>query len=124
MDREKNETEIEIRRKQSEKKTANTIESLNNIYKDNRALIKKYTEENRRDLRVQKRKLEKEEKKEITRINKLYKELSKNYHTMTVLEDLVRDYDISTYLCKQYLKFMRKYVEELRYKELIIGHKI
>ena len=50
--------------------------------------------------------------------------MSKNYHTMTVLEDLVRDYDISPYLCKQYLKFMRKYVEKLRYKELIIGHKI
>ena len=43
---------------------------------------------------------------------------------MTVLEDLVKDYDISPYLCKQYLKFMRKYVEELQYKKLIIEHEI
>jgi len=45
-------------------------------------------------------------------------------HLLFELADLVRDYDISPYLCKQYLKFMRKCVEELRYKELIIGHKI
>lgn len=124
IDIEKVEKETEVRREQSEKETASRIESLKNIYKDNRASIQKYTEENRRDLRVQKRKLEKEKKEKITRINKLYKEFSKDYHSMTVLEDFVRDYDISPHMCKQYLKFMRKYVEELGYKELIIGHKI
>jgi len=54
------------------------------------------------------------------KINKLYKE----YHSMTILEDLVQNHYISPYMCKQYLKFMRKYVEELGYKELIIGNKI
>jgi len=124
MDIEKVETEIEERREQSEKQTSDRIDSLKNIYKDNRELIQKYKEENRRDLRILKRKLEKEKKEKITRINKLYKEFSKDYHSMTVLEDFVRDYDISPYMCKQYLKFMRQYVEELRYRELIIGDKI
>lgn len=124
MDIKKIETEIEERRELSEKNTNETIDSLKNIYKNNRVLRKKYKEENRRDLRVLKRKLDKEKKEEVARIKILYKELSKDYHTMTVLEDLVRDYNITPYMCKQYLKFMRKYVEELRYKELIIGHKI
>jgi len=43
---------------------------------------------------------------------------------MTILEDLVQNHYISPYMCKQYLKFMIKYVEELGYKELIIGYKI
>lgn len=114
--------EIDI--KVSECEIARKIESYRNKNKDNRVAIQKNRERNRRDLRVLKRSLEKEKKKKISSIKRLYTEFSKDYHTMTVLEDLVRDYYISPYLCKQYLKFMRKYVEELGYKELIIGHKV
>ena len=123
-DIEKIEIEIESRREESEKKNIKTIESLKNIHKGNKVSIKKSTEENKRDLRVLKRKLEKEKKEWIKKINKLYKEFSKEYHSMTILEDLVQNHYISPYMCKQYLKFMRKYVEELGYKELIIGYKI
>lgn len=125
MDIEKVETEIEERREQREKQTSKAIDSLKNEYK-NKASKEKYIEETWRDLRVLKRRLEKEKKIELKRINRLYKELSKNYHSMTVLEDLVEKHGnyISPYMCKQYLKFMRQYIEGLRYKELIIGHKI
>ena len=123
MDKEEIEREIVIKRKKIENGDANRIESLKSTYKDNKALRRKI-DENRRKLRVLKREIEKGRKEDIININKHYKEFTKDYNTITVLEDLVRGYNISPYTCKQYLKFMRKYIEKSGYKELIIGKKI
>ena len=124
LDIEKVETDVKTRRENIEMKINKAIEKFKTTYKNNKTLRKKYTQESRRDLRVSKRKLEKEKKEKISRINALYKEYSKDYHTMTVLEDLVYNKAISPYMCKQYLKFMRKHVEKLAYKELIVGVEI
>ncbi len=83
----------------------------------------KLIEVNKRELRIIRRKLKKEEIEEIIDINKKYKEYSKEYNTMSILHELVENYNISPYMCKQYLKFMRKYIDNLKYKELIIGIK-
>jgi len=37
---------------------------------------------------------------------------------MEILEDIAKVHDITPHMCKQYLKFMRKY------KEFIIGKKV
>ncbi len=116
------EKEIAKKREESEIEIEKKIQSLKDIFKDNKARRKRYEKENIRDFKILKRNLEKEKEKKLKRINKLYKDFSKDYHAMTVLEELVQDYNISPYLCKQYLKFMRKHIEDLGYKELIIGY--
>lgn len=68
-----------------------------------------------------KRELQKKKKEKIIGITKKYKKYSKDYHAMTVLEDLAKLHDLTPYICKQYLKFMRKYINDLKYKELIAG---
>lgn len=67
---------------------------------------------------------QKEKENKISNIHKQYKKYAKDYHPMIILENLARIHDITPYMCKQYLKFMRKYIEKLKYKELIIGTKL
>jgi len=70
------------------------------------------------------RNFQKEKENKISDIHKQYKKYAKDYHPMIILENLARIHDITPYMCKQYLKFMRKYIEKLKYKELIIGTKL
>jgi len=81
-------------------------------------------QENKRDLRVARRKLQKEKEKKIRELNKQYKEYMMDYHSMEILEDIAAIHELTPYMCKQYLKFMRKYIGSLKYKELIIGVKV
>lgn len=84
----------------------------------------KLIKENKYDFKTAKRKLQKDKKKELNKINSKYKKYSLIYHPMIVLENIAILYDITPYMCKQYLKFMRKYIDNLQYKELIIGVKV
>lgn len=70
-------------------------------------------------LKLQKEAIDK--KKEVARE---YKKYLIGYHPMIVLENIVILYGITPYMCKQYLIFMRKYIDNLQYKELIIGAKV
>jgi hypothetical protein len=106
-----------IENKLKEKK--NEIDEIINNLKNTKLI-----EINKRELRIIKRNLNKEEKEKTIDINKQYKEYSKEYNSMLILHELVKDYNISPYMCKQYLIFMRKYIENLKYKELIIGIKL
>lgn len=109
-----------IKNKLKEKK--NEIdEIINNLKKQKNT---KLIETNKRELRIIKRNLIKKEKEKIIDINKQYKEYSKEYNSMLILHELVEDYNISPYMCKQYLIFMRKYIEDLKYKELLIGTRL
>ena len=117
-DLEKLKKNIENKLKEKENEIS---EIINNLKKQKNI---KLIETNKRELRIIKRNLNKEEKEKIIDINKQYKEYSKEYNTMSILHELVKDYNISPYMCKQYLIFMRKYIEELKYKELIIGTRL
>jgi len=87
-------------------------------------LIKDETNNYRKNLKRKKIKINKEKYKQLQELNKIYKIAFQTYHTEIVLTDMVQKYNISSYMCKQYLKFMRKYIDNLKYKELIIGSEI
>lgn len=78
-------------------------------------------QQDKRDTKKKIRRLEKKRDQEIKQINNQCKESSKTYDTDWVLANLVEKDNISPYMCKQYLKFMRQYIKNLQYKELIIG---
>lgn len=120
MDIKEFEEQIEAKIKEKAKERNNRI---NQIEKSNMTRKKWIIDENKREFRVEKRNLQKEAAEKMISINKDYKEYSKVYHTMTILEDLAKLHDLTPYMCKQYLKFMRKYIDDLKYKELIIGTK-
>ena len=80
--------------------------------------------ENKQDFREERRKLQKEKVKKIAELNKRYKEYVMDYNSMEILKNIAEIHDLTPYMCKQYLKFMRKYIDSLKYKELIIGVKI
>ena len=69
-------------------------------------------------------KFKKEEYAEIKKLTKKYKQYSLAYHPMIILENIAILHGLTPYICKQYLKFMRKYIDNLQYKELIIGVKL
>lgn len=81
----------------------------------------KIIQQDKRDTKKKIRRLEKERDQEIQEIKNGYKEDSNNYDTDWVLANLVKKDNISPYMCKQYLIFMRQYIKNLQYKELIIG---
>ena len=114
--------ELKENTKNKLKEKKNEIDEIINNLKKQKNI--KLIETNKRELRIIKRNLNKEEKEKIIDINKQYKKYSKEYNTMSILHELVKDYNISPYMCKQYLIFMRKYIEELKYKELIIGTRL
>ena len=92
--------------------------------KKNSKKVEKWFITNRKNtFKSEKRRLEREQEGKIMEINKQYKEYSQDYHAKTVLEEIAQLEDITPYMCKQYLKFMRQYIEKLKYKELIIGVK-
>ena len=115
------ENQIQSQLKNKEKELKKNIDK----YKKEKTKSSKYRiEENKQDFRVAKRKLQKEKAKKISELNKRYKKYLMDYNSMEILEDIATIHKLTPYMCKQYLKFMRKYVEELGYKELIIGNKI
>lgn len=69
-------------------------------------------------------KFKKEESAEKKKLTKKYKEYSLVYHPMIILENITILHGLTPYICKQYLKFTRKYIDNLQYKELIIGVKV
>ena len=97
---------------------------INKLKKKKDKSSKYLIEENKRDLRVARRNLQKEKAKKISELNKQYKEYMMDYNSMEILEDIADIHDLTPYMCKQYLKFMRKYIDGLKYKELIIGVKV
>jgi len=58
---------------------------------------------------------------EIKQIAEQIKNQKSDYITEDTLINLLQGHKISAYMCKQYLKFMKKYIEHYKYKELIIG---
>ena len=68
-------------------------------------------------------KLNKAKNEKIKEIINDYKFYSLAYDTEDVLVNLVEKDNISAHMCKQYLKFMRQYIHNMQYKELIIGIK-
>ena len=109
---------------QFEYKEKELYKNINKHKKTKEKSGKYLIEENKRDFRVEKRNLQKEKAKKISELNKKYKKYMMDYNSMEILEDIAAIHELTPYMCKQYLKFMRKYVEELGYKELIIGNKI
>lgn len=83
--------------------------------------IDKIIQKDKRNTKKIKIGLEKNRDLEIKKIKKIYKQDSAPFDTEWVLANLVEKYNISPYMCKQYLQFMRKYIKNLQYKELIIG---
>lgn len=110
-----NQKKIKIKEKEFEINT-----NIAKLKQQDKWLINNY----KSTLKEEKRKIETETETEITRIKKEYKKYAKDYHTMTVVISIAKTHDITLYLCKQYLKFMRKYIDGLKYKELVIGVKI
>lgn len=78
----------------------------------------------RNTLKIEIRKLQKEKNEKINKINKQYKSYTKDYHSITILERIAKLHNITPYICKQYLKFIRIYIKDLKYKELIVGKRI
>jgi len=109
---------------QFEYKEKELYKNINKHKKTKEKSGKYLIEENKRDFKVEKRNLQKEKAKKISELNKKYKKYMMDYNSMEILEDIAAIHELTPYMCKQYLKFMRKYVEELGYKELIIGNKI
>lgn len=66
-------------------------------------------------------KLNKEKNEKIKQTKNKYKFESQTFHTESVLINLLKKDNISAHMCKQYLQFMRKHIDNLKYKELIIG---
>jgi hypothetical protein len=84
--------------------------------------IDKIIQKDKRNTKKVKIGLEKNRDLEIKKIKNVYnKQDSAPFDTEWVLANLVKKYNISPYMCKQYLQFMRKYIKNLQYKELIIG---
>jgi hypothetical protein len=117
---------------ESKIETSNLIKYFFNKTKNDKKLttkekkdsIQKQSKKHRHDLKQKKIKINKEKDKQLQELNKTYKMASHAYHLETVLTDIVQKHNISSYMCKQYLKFMRKYIDNLKYKELIIGSAI
>lgn len=83
--------------------------------------VDKIIQKDKRNTKKIKIGLEKKRDLEIKRIKKQYKQDTIPYDTEWVLGNLVEKHNISPYMCKQYLQFMRQYIKNLQYKELIIG---
>ena len=115
------ESQMQNQLKDKEKEIDKIINKLKKIKEKS---SKSRIEENKIDLRVARRNLQKEKAKKIGELNKRYKEYMMGYHSMEILEDIADIHDLTPYMCKQYLKFMRKYIDGLQYKELIIGVKV
>lgn len=82
---------------------------------------KKSLQSYQKDKKLYIRKRNQEKEITIKEIKKKFKEQMNVYHTETVVIELVYDHYISAYMCKQYLKFMRKYINNSKYKKLIMG---
>lgn len=65
--------------------------------------------------------VKKDQNTSIKEIKNRYKKQMHIYHTENVVMELVYDHYISPHMCKQYLKFMRKYIKHLKFKQLTIG---
>lgn len=102
-------------------------EILNDIEERKKAKkkIEKWFKKNLDDtFKKEKKRFQKEKNEEISRINKLYKKYTKDYHSMTILENIAELHNITPYMCKQYLKFIRIYIKDSKYKELIVGRRV
>lgn len=114
------ETEADIAKKIEKEKEKLSIliekRKLANLKNTNKII-----QQDKRDTKKMIRSLEKERDQAIQEIKNGYKEDSNNYDTDWVLASLVKKDNISPYMCKQYLIFMRQYIKNLQYKELIIG---
>lgn len=110
-----------IKIEQEENKLSVLIEKRKSANHENTVKI---IQQDKRDTKKTIRRLEKNRDLEINRIKKQYKQDSISYDTDWVLASLVEKDNISPYMCKQYLKFMRQYIKDLQYKELINGIEI
>jgi len=113
----KNQTKILTEEKQKEINKIIDEHKKKTNGKPNKFIIK----QNKYHFKSEKRRFEREEKKKIAEVTNQYKMYSQDYLAKTVLEEIALLHDITPYMCKQYLKFMRQYIENYRYKELIIG---
>lgn len=122
----------EYRDKEIAKIKADTTKQIEEEDKELSSLIKKrklanlkntvrIIQQDKRDTKKKIRNLEKKRDQEVKQIKNQCKENSNTYDTDWVLTSLVEKNNISPYMCKQYLKFMRQYIKNLQYKELIIG---
>lgn len=110
--------DTEKQTRQEENKLSTLLEKkISADRKDVNKIIQQYKQNTKKAII----KLHKKEKEKIkTSIND-YKFYASTYDTEAVLANLVEKDDISPYMCKQYLQFMRQYIKNLQYKELIIG---
>lgn len=121
LDLKEMEKQIQIKIEEKEKEILNII---NRLKEQKEISCKKRIDENKKDLRVAKRKLQKEKEKSKLEINQKYKKYVKDYNSMEALEEIAILHKITPYMCKQYLIFMRRYIDGLKYKELIVGVKV
>jgi hypothetical protein len=122
----------ELRAKKIDKIEADAVKSIENennklsilIEKRRSADIKNKNKMIKRDKQNTKKtiiQLNKAKNEKIKEIIHVYKFYSLTYDTEYVLANLVEKDNISASMCKQYLKFMRQYINNLQYKKLIIG---
>lgn len=93
--------------------------------KNNKNLTTKQKVKNRNEImHEQKTKtlnVKKDQNTSLKEIKNRYKKQMNIYHTENVVKELVYDHYISSHMCKQYLKFLRKYITNSKYKQLTIG---
>jgi len=77
--------------------------------------------EEAKSFKRKKNSLNKQKENEIKEIKNKCKFESQTFNTQDVLVELLEKHKITAYTCKKYLQFMRKYIDNAKYKELIVG---
>ena len=103
--------------KEIENQTTKIIEGLTTNVKNKTEAKKSLRKEEKRKIKN----TNKEKERIIKKIKNNYKFTSLTFHAEEVLAELTQKHNISPYMCKQYLKFMRSCIDNLKYKDLITG---